>query len=690
MTEKLFIYPTRNSSTEDSARKPTESGNGGMKEAGASLTDLRKAETIDEAIKIMDALEAKDPSLSHKIFVQGGKEIRYHYPFNHPAVDEYRNAIIRITRPGRKIKILKISETNIIGTREQAKKTIENKTTTNPEKPVHKPAKSSVAKETRDYLDNLKKVRSIDEALEIMEALVESNIVRSTEQGRFRPIDRNNALAIKASDLFRIIKRHFQNEERDKIQTAHVAEPNAGDQGIDDSPKPNIGHTKETTDPLATLKKTKTLDEAVKIMEALGEDKIVRINEKGNYKAVDPKNATAAEVARLFPIIKHRFQAEEKAKAQSANTAETHKDTQGEFNAAPKPETESMKETGLYLADLQEAETIDEAIKIMDALESKDPTLSHVLVPRGNKLVKSWKPENHPAVVEIRNAFIRIKKAGRANKKPISKVNAVDICKQTKSAIEETIGATAPKPAPLSITLSDGSTHADPSAFKEFFKKLKQSDEKMAESVRAEYAKRMTDHIEQIKNQASLLTQKVLIASRIELKPKHKDRHPGVRDMVRPFVEKGYLTLNDNEEYVPTVAGTEALALAANKRIKDLVLAAKIRHRMIDGFMEVAKDATFVYQIKAGSDEATGFPKVNVSNVIPLHGKPTVEEKDYILGIDSPPSFIQAAMRELKRRKKDYDEKGLDYRDWHTLRHGKDSDEPNSIETDAINPYPKK
>ncbi len=564
--------------------------------------------------------------------------------------------------------------------------------------------------------------KSIDEALGIMDELETKDptlshvlLPRGKKRVKFYKPDNHPAVAefINAIERFKKTKKMEKEPKTAEAEildtrkqaTSTLARENTPPSRVSPpEPKKSEGEKNLITQ-LAELDKTKTKEQANVIMRAPVEAGILRKNGDGFYQKTGKNPELGAAFISAFRKAMTRIWEAEKngnaLKTSEVNifdACEQAKKTIG-AKTAVNPQTPALephvsgkaKEAGASLIDLQKATTIDEAVKIMEVLEAKDPSLSHVLVARGEKMVKSHSPENHPAVIEYRNAIVRIKKAERAKRETKApKADVIDIHKQTKGAIEGPIGATPSKPAPLSITLLDGSTYADPRAFKEFFKELKQSDEKKAESVRAEYAKRMIEHIEQIKNEASLLTQKVSIASRIVLKPKHKDGHPGVRDMAKLFVKKGYLTLNDNEEFVPTVAGTEELALAANKRIRDLVLANKIRHRMIDGFMEVAKDTTFVYQIGVGVDEATGFPKVTVSNVISLHGKPTVAEKDYILGIDSPPSFIQAAMRELKRRKREYDEKGLNYRDWRTLRHGKDSDEPNSIEDDAINPYPKK
>jgi hypothetical protein len=100
---------------------------------------------------------------------------------------------------------------------------------------------------------------------------------------------------------------------------------------------PAAGETKKLSDPVGGLKKSKKIQEAIEIMEALVVDKRLKINERGDYESVDPKDKEAKGAAEFFVIIKRRAKAEEQEKS-TTDHAEKSRTEIKKTMSAPRPE----------------------------------------------------------------------------------------------------------------------------------------------------------------------------------------------------------------------------------------------------------------------------------------------------------------------------------------------------------------
>lgn len=324
------------------------------------------------------------------------------------------------------------------------------------------------------------------------------------------------------------------------------------------------------------------------------------------------------------------------------------------------------------VADLTNAKTTKEVHEIMDALVARG-ILKRTTV---NGQIRH-SPDNHPAVI----AFIQASRRLRAMEKESAK-KVTGIREQTRQAVKQPaanldqpkvpaktsakkLKAKRPekkeesKPAPLSITLSNGKTFASLNEFGEFYDEIKKTDEGQAKLLRGEYNKLLSAKLEKLKQEARSAASRVAVAVKIIRKPENKEGKLGVRDMLQPFVDRGIVILNRKGEYeTPSeLSAAQVLAEAANKRIHDLQLANEIRNQKINGFEHKDGDSLFVYQIENETDKITDRKKVKVYNVIPIFGNPSLKEGDYVQGVNDPPNFIKLASIELERRFKERDQK---------------------------------
>jgi hypothetical protein len=384
-------------------------------------------------------------------------------------------------------------------------------------------------------------------------------------------------------------------------------------------------------------------------------------------KGIEPNLEFLLKVANtLQEEIRKLVPAEKPAEAKEATQPQTPDSESNRSEDAMEPKD--------LLPNLEKAETMEDAKAIMEIAVSQGiPTIDK----KGFSQESGKDPKSEAAPIEAYpKAEIRIKEAERMDKPSRApETNAPSIREPIKSVTGKPAETSKPKPvAPLSITLSDGNTYADRKEFTEFYQKLKRINDKVADALSNEYSKRMLERIVQIKKEADTLTQEIPNVSRIILE-QAKDGPSAIRDMVKPFVEKGYLNLNNEKIYESAVAGTEDLVKAINKRIQDLELAKIIRLDSLNGFIEITPDTAFVYLIEVDTDEKSGLRKITVSNVIPYYGKPTVGEDVYFIGPKNPPPIIQDAMKTLKIRieGKKNDEQKFDYKNiWTRIIQEKD------------------
>jgi hypothetical protein len=212
----------------------------------------------------------------------------------------------------------------------------------------------------------------------------------------------------------------------------------------------------------------------------------------------------------------------------------------------------------------------------------------------------------------------------------------------------------AAKPAPLSVTLSDGKTFAEPNDFTAHIRKLRKENPAQADADQADYDKRFQEKLNSTKAQIATAIKLVPVAIKLSKNPKNPKSRPGVHDLLKPFVDQGVVTLDANGKYETGLEFALALASKANERVSDLILGHQIENgKIVDGFTMKDKEENirFHFRIENSTDPATHHKKIKITKVIGVReNQKDLEGTEYILGISLTPGFLKLASEQLTKR----------------------------------------
>ncbi len=94
------------------------------------------------------------------------------------------------------------------------------------------------AKKLSDPVADLKKAKNMPEAIEIMVALQEDEIIKVNEKDEYEPVDPKNQVAKEAIRIFKIVKNIFKGKETANAPTTHGTESRKKIKRVMNAPKP--------------------------------------------------------------------------------------------------------------------------------------------------------------------------------------------------------------------------------------------------------------------------------------------------------------------------------------------------------------------------------------------------------------------------------------------------------------------